>query len=182
MCNVNYETAEIIARRDAVFDALLKLLKTHALEDINVTQLCDAANVSRMFYYRHYQSYEDIVTDKLARLFDTYQRYLNKYRIEKSQELAELFFDFFKDYQQQLLILISSDLQYPVYYEFKKYLKVLIGKGVIKSPILDQKGYWSSYSAAGLTELLFDWVVNGCQESPVEMAQLIYKIGHNSNA
>ncbi|VDG22720.1 TetR/AcrR family transcriptional regulator [Lactiplantibacillus mudanjiangensis] len=176
---MNHETTASIARRDVIFNALLQLLNTQTIDKISITALCQTAGVSRMFYYRHYQSYEDIITDKMERLFKSYRRYLTKYTIVSPQEMGELFFRFFQDYQTELRTMISSDLKYVIYYSFKDYLKILFEEQLIASPRVQNKDYWRAYSAAGLTELLFSWVINGCQESPEIMGPMVFQITHS---
>lgn len=60
--------------RSYITTALFQLLKSHDLNDIKVTALVKRAGVSRMAFYRNFDSVEDVLNDyfggKIHQLFD----------------------------------------------------------------------------------------------------------------
>ena len=48
------EDRRIIKTRRALHEAMIRLLKTTKLENMTVTMLCNASNVSRSSFYDHY--------------------------------------------------------------------------------------------------------------------------------
>lgn len=46
-------------------DALIELNKTHDFDDISITDICKAADVSRYTFYNHYESKEELLLDAI---------------------------------------------------------------------------------------------------------------------
>lgn len=57
-----------------IFDALLGLTNSKPLAEITVTELCRAAHVSRMTFYRNYSSKEEVLISRLDQLFAEYEQ------------------------------------------------------------------------------------------------------------
>lgn len=160
---------------EALFNALLFLLRTKTIEQISITELCKAAAVSRMSYYRNYQSIEDIITAKLNDIFSHAMRFMSKYKLTTPAEFGQLFFSFFQDYTTDLRTLISSDLKFLVSYAFKDDIKILINHHLVQVSVPEDE-YWLAFVASGLTESLFLWSLNGAVETPEQMGRIVSHI------
>lgn len=57
-----------------IIDALIVLLKKVELKKIKITELCEQAKVSRMSFYRNYNSVESIMLDELDELISEYKK------------------------------------------------------------------------------------------------------------
>ena len=68
---VNLARAET---RACITKALVKLTQEKALSSISVTELCQAAGVSRMAFYRNYDSKEGVFTARLEEVIADYAR------------------------------------------------------------------------------------------------------------
>lgn len=178
---MTYDSQKMNDRRDALFTALLILLKTKPLSKISVTQLCQEAHVSRMFYYRNYTSFEDVITEKLERIFRNQMRFMEKHHFTDPIQFGTLFFSFYRTYVDELKTFIRSDLKYLIYYIFKDDIIQLFQHGMLPENRLMSDHYWQAFVSAGLTETLFDWVINGAVESDAEMGEKIAQIIHNPN-
>lgn len=51
--------------RNCISAALIVLLNKEKLENITITRLCQVAGVSRMAFYRNYQSIDEVLVDKI---------------------------------------------------------------------------------------------------------------------
>lgn len=60
--------------RACITKALVKLTQEKALSSISVTELCQAAGVSRMAFYRNYRSKEEVFTARLEEVIADYAR------------------------------------------------------------------------------------------------------------
>ena len=60
--------------RECMVQALIRLLGEKPLSAISITELTAAAGVSRMTYYRNYQSLDDILRSHLTDIFADYRR------------------------------------------------------------------------------------------------------------
>jgi len=58
--------------RTALKDAVLALASQRNLDEISVQDIVDQADVSRATFYSHYKSKEDLVTEALDSLFETF--------------------------------------------------------------------------------------------------------------
>lgn len=52
--------------RNCISAALIVLLNKEKLENITITRLCQVAGVSRMAFYRNYQSIDEVLVDKIV--------------------------------------------------------------------------------------------------------------------
>ena len=59
--------------RECMVTALMQLLKEKPLSAVSVSELTEKAGVSRMTYYRNYQSKEEIFTVYLDDILDDYR-------------------------------------------------------------------------------------------------------------
>lgn len=86
--------------RNCISAALIVLLNKEKLENITITRLCQVAGVSRMAFYRNYNSVDEVLVDKIE-LFarrlasqigtDVYNNWLMIFReTEKDREIFEI--------------------------------------------------------------------------------------------
>ena len=59
--------------KECIVQALLQLTQKKPLSTITISELCEKAGVSRMTFYRNYESKEEIFTKHLAELFAEYK-------------------------------------------------------------------------------------------------------------
>lgn len=67
------KSAANVLAKECVVSALLKLIYEKPLSSITISELCKLAGVSRMTFYRNYESKEDIFKKQLAELFQKYK-------------------------------------------------------------------------------------------------------------
>lgn len=95
--------------REALQEALLVLLDDHKLTDISITQLTQKAGVSRMSYYRNYDSLQDLFTDVLNHLFSGFLRQsLPFLKSQDWQTFWVMLFDFIYEHRQRIKPLLFS--------------------------------------------------------------------------
>lgn len=163
-----------LPKKERLFQALIEQLRIQSMDEINISQLCQKAGVSRMYYYRNYVSLEDIVREKLDQMFHDYLLQIEKYKRKGHEAIRVFFFQFFRQFQTELLILLQSDMRYIIHYSFKDYLKVLVNNYFLNEVRPSIEPYWQSYVSAGLADVLFIWILSGAKESDQEMVNIIY--------
>lgn len=57
-----------------IFDALLALTRSKPLSQVTVTELCEAAQVSRMTFYRNYATKEEVLLRRFDELIAEYEK------------------------------------------------------------------------------------------------------------
>ena len=70
--NKNNNQSNLLVK-ECLVTALLKLTKEKTLSSISISELCLVAGVSRMAYYRNYDSIDEIFLNHLADLFRQYK-------------------------------------------------------------------------------------------------------------
>ncbi|WP_369908419.1 helix-turn-helix domain-containing protein [Streptococcus hyointestinalis] len=100
--------------------------------------------------------------------------------VQLDKQTRVFFFQFFRQFQTELLILLQSDMRYIIHYSFKDYLKVLVNNYFLNEVRPSIEPYWQSYVSAGLADVLFTWILSGAKESDQEMANIIYKVARMS--
>jgi AcrR family transcriptional regulator len=61
----NIEDRRVRRSRRLMGDALIELLKTHELQNISVRDVTETADVGYMTFYRHYDSLDDLLVDRV---------------------------------------------------------------------------------------------------------------------
>ena len=62
-----------ILSKECIVSAIIQLIKDKPLSSISVSELCNKAGVSRMTFYRNYDSIEDIFVKHLNEIFEEYK-------------------------------------------------------------------------------------------------------------
>jgi AcrR family transcriptional regulator len=83
--------------RECIFTALMILMEKKSFEEISITEITHKAGVSRMSYYRHYKSKDDIIGTYLDELFDEYLNHIVESAIEDPYGRKYCFVAFLKE-------------------------------------------------------------------------------------
>lgn len=99
---------------DSIYEALLQLMEKKPYSEIKITDIVERAGVSRMAYYRNYQSKDEILTKRLEKnLDDFYSRILDdKSKGTTSMSRIEFMTAFFEELQKDHILqtVISAGL------------------------------------------------------------------------
>lgn len=75
--NMKKESSANAFARDCIYTALLQLMEQQPYSEITVTDIAKRAGVSRMTYYRHYQSKDDVLIKHLDTMLYSLEKNLN---------------------------------------------------------------------------------------------------------
>lgn len=153
-----------------ITDAILSLLEENELCDISIGDITELAQVSRISFYRNYNSKEDIVREKVFRLFDEWQKDNDTIRIKEETGADELMlsdlFGFLKSNDAFFLLLKKRNLFYLV----RDTLKLMIGP---KPDDSNSAAYFSAFVCNGLYGWIDEWLSRGMQESQEKMLEML---------
>ena len=153
-----------------LYDVLMKLMQAKKFDKISVGELCEAAGVSRMTYYRSYNNKEDILLQHLDECFAVY---LAELPVQDFFGVALSFFQFWQGQERQFLIaVVRSGLSAQLMDRFYGYLDQIIPQMV---PSEEVQPFVKSFLAGGLYKMLMDWMKTGTQAAPEEMAAFLAK-------
>jgi len=154
-----------------VTDALLLLMQKMPFEDITVTQLCQAAGVTRRVFYHLFSN----KLGALHALVDHRILDIDSYGREIANDPLR-FFRYWKD-QKAFLDVMSEDSVSGLLLE--RMIQSVLAEDYDLLYWLRKKG-WKDYSQevvifllSGLMGLVYSWYYSGYQKSPEEMADLL---------
>jgi AcrR family transcriptional regulator len=162
--------------REWITLALLELLKTKKLSKLAISEVVKKAGVSRMAFYRNYESLEQVLEEyfepKYADIFSkiTFQN-------NHEQKITDLTM-FFLDLSDDFRMAIESEYIQLLYKLFKRHITLLYDKIV---PFPDWTGakrsYWIDFMSAGVFEIWVMWIKNG-QKEPLEEISAMIRFFH----
>lgn len=161
--------------RECIVTALMQLLKEKPLSAISVSELTERAGVSRMTYYRNYQSKEDIFSSYLEEALTDYQQEARRLSLDRQiYDSANLYhcFSYFEKHKEFLDSLFKSGLGHLLLSAISRY--------IIDSWYRPEDGMETYYGlqafAGALYNLYISWSSNGSKETPEEMVRLLQRI------
>ena len=93
--------------------ALLSLLEKKSLSEITVSELCNEAGLSRLSFYRNYDSMEEIIREHLTGITDTFLASTDaNFRTTPREEFITLLFEHMYGIKELVSLLIDNNLSY----------------------------------------------------------------------
>lgn len=159
--------------QSCLYEALIKLMQKKNFAEISVSELCQEAGVSRMTYYRSYNTKEDILRQHLEECFGRFLVQLETTTNMSFYEVSVRFFEFWQEEELDFLkVLIDSELAMNLMDMFYEYLEVIYKSLDLKNEV---PSFAKSFLAGGLYKLLIDWVKDGLRTPIKEMAEFLEK-------
>ena len=112
--------------KEYLTEALFLLLKKKPFAEISVTELCEKAGVSRLTFYRNYESREQVILDYYERSF---QSYLQQFSDVEHASLRDALTDSFRLWQEDrelTFILSDPTLSQIIYQSFAADLEAVL--------------------------------------------------------
>ena len=143
--------------------ALFQLMERKSFRDITVTELCVRAGVTRMSFYRNFESMEDVVRGRIRRITD---EWLRKSGISYAEDPAkDYFLELFthmEEHRELLEQLLKAGLVHLVQEEFTRVFNDVYAD--------TYDPYKTAFHAGGVYSVFLRWLEGGCAETPDEMA------------
>lgn len=156
--------------RECIFTALLLLMEQMPYEDITITDITKKAGVSRMSYYRLYDSKDDILEQRFGEIYkEGLEQMCRKQVMDKYQFVTELFRTAEKNHVliEALLHARLHDLVQKNLIQYCTYL----AEHIFRLDMKDQRtDYWIYMVSGKFSMLIARWIEKGMPESPEEMA------------
>ena len=155
--------------KERLSGALLELLKTVPYEDITVQRISDYAGVSRMAFYRNFDSKGDVIRYYLEKQTD---HFLQESHIEEDTSFGPVYFRKLIDHLSKTrdggMLLVHTGLFDLLRAEFDRIYTV---QAKDHREILR-----STFIAGGICNVYYSWLVNGCREAPSELADTLEQV------
>ena len=177
--------ANTVVRRSLAI-ALLKFMESIPFADISVTELTQKAGVSRMGYYRNYDSKLALLKGYLAQIEDDFP-FIDLTAASESEFYAFLVrvFDYLSKFELSTKILLNQGfeglildtlLNSKIFVEYRK--KQALTCQAMTAPSQDKSGEYNLVFASGmLYHTYIHWVRQGQTETPQQLASWLMASG-----
>lgn len=144
--------------------ALLDLLKTKNLNDISVTQVVKKAGVSRMAFYRNFQTLDDVLVAYFKPQIDAeFDQIIN--RVPQEQKMIVMG-QFFTEMADTLRLSIDRNYEFIIQNIFNEDIAKFYDTAMNWANFSKmQKNYWIKFMSAGVYAIWREWLANDQQES-----------------
>ncbi len=164
--------------KECIRTALLALMGTEMFDQITVTAIIKRAGVSRGGFYRNYSSKEDVYREILEELFEYLLEFVSEYKVYENPK--EWFVDYFRKIMEnkeeyKLLIKAKAPTDFMVQFDVER----LLHEFQKDESLLEH--YRALAIVKALIEVALDWFYKGMQETPEEMAEVMYQIFFEKN-
>jgi len=163
--------------KECLRDGYFSLLAQKPADSISVSEIVKLAGVSRMSFYRYYQSKEELVQQYLTDSFIDFMETVKKDQVKDSEGAAIIFFSYFRSNKIRIKILIEQGLFYLFFDLFSNFLQDS-NLAIDSNPDIsdDNLKYYYEYASAGILNLAKIWVLGEMKETNQEMAQVLRAI------
>lgn len=181
MENENTTDIRILKTRRRVRVALIKLLKQKKFEEIDVKDICNESGISRGTFYKHFKDKYDLVYQYQLEIMKKAKQHISQIINNNPDQLFIQMLEFWNNEAELLLLLISNngspDIQNQVKKLLQRYMERYTFSLVFKNNFTNQeKYYFTIFLTNALFGIIQEWVNQGQQESPEELALILSKI------
>lgn len=162
--------------KECLFTALIKLMDQKDFKDIKISEIAQKAGVSRMTYYRTYDSKEDILIQYFEDQSQQVALAVAEHPEYNAEEIFCLFFSFFKEQAHLMEYLYKAGLLKEVMQRFTAFVSDAYEKSDSHLLSESHKPYEVCFISGGLFLLLLHWIERGLIEAPEEMARMTMQI------
>lgn len=161
-----------------LFKSLAALSRKSAFNEISISALCIRAGVSRMYFYRHFDTFDDIITQRINDDFLYFLRLIDHQNINNPEAIIKTFFQVLEPDLPELSTFLKSDRADLIQTIFQNDLNELSKVEALPFP-KNQNPYWKVFTSGGLTRILVTWFGKDKPESANEMGKLVSEIVTN---
>ncbi len=141
--------------KEKITSALIEMLKTKRLEEIQVKELVEVAGVGRVSFYRNYESLRDVLRKYSQSLLDQVKPDKNA----SVDEVFEQLFQHYKDNESYYLLLYQNQLMDLI-------MRPIIHNFGPKEDMSDERAFRHSFISFGISGWAIEWMKRGMKEVP----------------
>ena len=168
---MNKRVEENLRVKRAIVNAFFTLLKKDNLEHISVSEITQTAEVSRMAYYRNFNSKMEIIDFFFDDVLDELMALLNYDISLWTEEYGKAFFQTMRKHRECILLLNEIGLSGIFLKKFSAANEDFAGD--MPSNSIDR--YKLYYAAGAAYNGTIEWLKSGCLESVEEMSRHLWE-------
>ena len=148
-------------------EAFIDLLNESDIRSINISELCDAADVNRTTFYKYYADQYELLDEITAEIMESISTNLDKPTLTDVLALLS------KNLNLVYLILSNSfDKDLP-----ETFFAIPAIANSVELPVTEKSGYTAVYEREfyifGSYRIIYQWLRSGCREPAAKIAELI---------
>ncbi|MCM1083912.1 MAG: TetR/AcrR family transcriptional regulator [Clostridium sp.] len=148
--------------KDYITDALIKLLNKKTLDKISITEIVNVAGVGRVSFYRNFESKEDIIDKYLTKITDEFIDVSGiNFKTNDTKTYISILFKHLEKYKDFAYNLYKSNNLHLIEKQFRR---------IFEMRNYDYNEYKRQFYIGGIYNIYQYWLINGCKETPEEMA------------
>lgn len=152
-----------------IFEAYKCLLEKKQYDEISVCDICEKAGVSRMSFYRNFESKEDLTMKGIEQIAENMRENLEHLETVNHYYIIKEFFETFKQYKLIIPSFEGSEIANSLLLVSTNKLN----KNMPNDLINKTSKYIPIFYLSAISATLFEWLKDGTKESTDEMARLI---------
>ncbi|BDZ29875.1 TetR/AcrR family transcriptional regulator [Lactiplantibacillus sp. WILCCON 0030] len=167
--------------RDYLTTALLQLLETKDLNVITVTQVVKRAGVSRMAFYRNFETLDDVLVGYFRPAIAS--RFNDVLTGVAHDDKLTAMDQFFVNFAATMRLAVDRGFEHIIRQIFNEnmvafYRQNMHWQGISQT----QQRYWTQFMSAGVYAIWREWLLGGQQETLNEVHDLIATFQHATMA
>lgn len=146
--------------------ALLKVMAQYCYQEITVTQIAQEAHLSRKTFYRLFTSKDEVLSLIFDDLFQACFARVKARNPARYWDVMQVFFDFWEERKDLLLLLQKSDLLPRVFEQsYQRSIEVFtfVRSEETAASLALPLPYLLAYSVGGMHSMMLKWVENGME-------------------
>lgn len=159
--------------------ALVELLKEDHISKISVTALCDEADVNRSTFYAHYTDQFDLLRQIEDEVIYNLKVFLEQYvddRMPITEQNLKGILEYAKANSDLFVVLLGENVDYGFHNDLMELVELIPFQYDAEK---SKKEYLLTFAITGCISILYKWLVEGREETPEEMANLMLKVIYN---
>ena len=177
--------------KQAILQALIKLINQKGLDQVSVSDLCQQANINRSTFYLHYKNIDDLLlsveADFIREITDAIQDLETEDLIYNSQALTQLFTRILESIEKNsdLIITLMSPTTSPrtrltIEQAIENIIIDRMNTAIIREATQEELPVSKTYIAVTISSLftgiVAEWLLSGKKESPQDLGQFISEV------
>nr|WP_202080446.1 TetR/AcrR family transcriptional regulator [Caldalkalibacillus salinus] len=168
-------------------DSLMSLLKEKQISSVTVKELCERADINRSTFYSHYSDPYDLLysieEEMIEDINETFSQY-NYTKEEEALQMTEVMLEYIVANSEKCQILLSEHGDIAFQKRIMKIAQQFLMKNWLDVISFDKEDqalseYISMFVVSGSIHVVRNWLNNGMDQSPKEMAKIITDLTNN---
>lgn len=149
---------------ESLTEALIQLMRKKPLAEIKISELCDKAGVSRVSFYRNFDSIPQILTQKLSDVTDHWWQDFSQNSAPYIQKnFWNALLDQYRSNQDMILLMYQNDLSYLL----KDHIFHCCA---VHEICIELEAYQRAALAGALYGIIDEWIRRGMGDIPAELS------------